>query len=215
MANENPIILAQIMNPFITSKGYEGQSEVKAIMRQGKKINENTKFVDSIFQAMLKTTGWTTGAAWCAYFVKLFLMQFYSFDRDWINKTLSGGAISNLDVISNLNKKGKFTWTADRSNNPQIGDVIVWRTSPTKGHTGIVTNVDATTVTTIEGNTTARSTDREGDLVKIKKYPKDSLKIGQTYRTFTLLGYFRRVFTPEEISKLYYDEAEQTLKFRK
>jgi hypothetical protein len=194
---------------FTTKKGFEGQAEKKIIGRKG----DNHAFIDSSFEGYLKNVGWSDGLAWCAFFVKVFLMQFYSFDRNWINKTLNGGAINNLLTIKALNNKGFKTWVAIDTDTPQAGDIAVWKYPKTgTGHTGIVleTYGDGTALV-LEGNTTAKSTSREGDRVSKNK---KKMKIGSGQYGQVLMGYYRRVFTPEEQSKLYFDETEQTLKFK-
>jgi hypothetical protein len=140
-------------------------------------------------------------------------MQFYSFDREWINKTLSGGALNNLATIKALNRQGYKKWVAVETDTPQAGDIAVWKYPNGGGHTGIVLEVygDGTALT-LEGNTSAKSTSRQGD--RVAKNRK-KMKIGSLDSWGSVLqGYYRRVFTPEEQSKLYFDEAEQTLKFK-
>jgi hypothetical protein len=207
--------LAAIITPFSKNKNFVGQREVKVYLKNGK-LAENAKFVDATFQAMLKGVGWIDGLAWCAFFVKVFLMSFYSFDAAWINKNLTGGAVNNLDTIEALNSRGFKTWVASRNNDPQIGDIVVWRSTVKvgKGHTGIITAINSSTWTVIEGNTAAKKEDREGDLVASKTRPISTSKIGYKGGELQLIGFFRRNFTPSEVDKLYFDEKEQTLKFR-
>jgi hypothetical protein len=165
---------------------------------------------------MLTGAGWYTSAAWCAYFVKVWLMAFYSFDAVWINKNLGGSAVGNLIAIEKLNKNGFKTWVATRENKPEVGDVITWQqiSNPSLGHTGIITDIGSSTYTTIEGNTAAQKDSREGDQVAQKVRTLDKLKIGSTIGGLKLIGFYRRVFTPQELAKLYFDENEKTLKFR-
>lgn len=61
------------------------------------------------------------------------------------------------------------------------GDVVVWTNGrgSLKGHTGIVANIDAKYIYTIEGNTsTGNKFDRDGGYVAEKKYLKSEFKIG-------------------------------------
>lgn len=207
--------IATVINPFVESKKFLGQREVKVYLKNGI-LAENVKFVDATFQSMLKGVGWSTGAAWCAYFVKVFLMSFYSFDAAWLAKNITGSAQGNLNHIEDLNSKGFKTWVASTKNDPQIGDIVVWKstTDSSKGHTGIITAINSSTWSTIEGNTAAKKEDREGDLVAAKTRPISTSKIGYRGGGLQLLGFFRRNFTPSEAAKLYFDEKEQTLKFR-
>jgi hypothetical protein len=207
--------IATVINPFVQNKNYVGQREVKVYLKNGK-LAENAKFVSAVFQSMLKGVGWSTGEAWCAYFVKVFLMSFYSFDAAWLAKNITGSALGNLDTIESLNSRGFKTWVASRKNDPQIGDIVVWKSTVKagKGHTGIITDINSSSWTTIEGNTAAKKEDREGDLVAIKTRPISTSKIGYRGGELQLVGFFRRNFTPAEAAKLYFDTKEQTLKFR-
>jgi hypothetical protein len=198
-----PDFLTTIINFFSKSKGFEGQSEVLS------KVS-NKGFVDKTFQQMLSSVGWYSGAAWCAYFVKAFFTQFYSFDKDFINKNFGALAVGNFNNIKKLNNS---KWVADGTNNPQAGDIVVWRKGNTSlGHTGIILEVDDNSVTTLEGNY-GIGNQREGDKVAKIKYSKSSFKIGSGGE-LKILGFIRRVFTEDEKKNIYYDEAQQTLKFK-
>lgn len=207
--------LASVISPFVQNKNFVGQREVKVYLKNGK-LAENAKFVSAVFQSMLKGVGWSQGEPWCAYFVKVFLMSFYSFDSAWLEKNITGSAQGNLNTIENLNSRGFKTWVASRKNDAQIGDVAVWKSTadPSKGHTGIITDINDFNWTTIEGNTAAKKEDREGDLVASKTRPISTSKIGSKNGVLQLIGFFRRNFTPAEAAKLYFDTNEQTLKFR-
>ncbi len=214
---ETPLV-ASIINAFAQNKKFLGQTEEKVYKKIGGKLKiaQNSKFVDATFQSMLKGVGWQSGQAWCAYFVKVFLMAFYSFDANFINKNFTGGAVNNLRVIQSLNKSGNKTWLAVTTGLPQVGDVVVWQSlkNSINGHTGIISAIDSKEITTIEGNTSAQKNSREGDLVATKIRPANKIQINATLGDLKLIGFIRRVFTEEEANKLYFDEEEQTLKFK-
>jgi hypothetical protein len=171
---------------------------------------------------MIKEVGWVGGQAWCAYFVKLIYMQFFSFDREWLSKNFTGSAMGNFFQVEKLNKS-KYPDTryiAYRNNNFQVADILCWGVVGS-GHTGVITKIiekkpDGTVIAeTIEGNTSVRTRNegnkivREGEGSSIKTR---TLKIG--FGDKKLVGYIRRNFTGTEPARLYFDEAEQTLKFR-
>lgn len=204
-------IISDTLNIFLPQRRFEGQAEKIVVNKVGKKI-QNSAFIDPTFESMLKSVGWKSSQSWCAYFVKVFLMQFYSFDKDYVNKNFTGGAISNLYTIAGKNKMGDNRYLAFFEGRPQVGDVVVWRYPNGGGHTGVVVydygdgNYD-----TIEGNTTASANSREGERVSKRK---KNLKVGQKNFTATMIGFLRRNFTPTELENLYYDENEQTMKFK-
>jgi hypothetical protein len=140
-------------------------------------------------------------------------MQLFSFDRDWIAKNIGGGAVDNLYVISNLNKKGDKRYIAIKTNEmPQVGDVFCQGVSG-KGHTGIIVEVlgqsgKGWSCKTIEGNTSDEGV-REGYRTK---YLTRTLQVGVAGKgsTKVLQGYWRRNFTQEEIDNIYYDEVQGT-----
>jgi hypothetical protein len=212
--------IATIINPFINKQGYVGQAELR-YNQKGEKLADNTAFVSKTFRALLDKQGFYNGAAWCAFFVKVFLAYFYSFDTAWISKNLTGSARGNLSTIEELNAKGDMRYIAIRKNEPQVGDIVVWENMEKgkagQGHTGIITAITNSTWSTIEGNTGASKDTREGQLVAAKTRSIDRIKIGQYSQVGSLLrleGFYRRNFSPAELSKLYYDAESLTLKFK-
>lgn len=202
--------------PFTQARGFDA---VRERVARGAK---NAGFTDAGFQAMLKEVGWRGGQAWCAYFVKLVYMQFFSFDREWIAKNFTGSAMGNFYHVERLNKSRTpdTRYIAIRTNTPQICDMVCWGIVG-KGHTGIITKInevraDGTVMAeTIEGNTSVTTRNEGGRIVREgegSSFKLRKLKIGTGDPK--LVGYVRRNFTPEERAKLYFDEAEQTLKFR-
>jgi hypothetical protein len=213
--------IGNIFSFFLDKKGYEGIQEVVSKVK-------NKGFTDGAWQAMMKSVGWKegdekrgiSGQAWCAYYVKLFMIQFYSFDREWIEKNITGSAVGNFNTVQALNKKGDKRYITVTTNTPQIADIFCQGVVG-KGHTGIVTeivnqadspNKIPSTIISIEGNTNL-SGSREGDRVlRLKR----QMAVGYASKGSSkkLIGYIRRNFTQEELDKLYFDEEELTLKFR-
>ena len=102
-------------------------------------------------EAIQRTTGNKKGDPWCASFVNWVLDIAYR-DMNPLPATAS------CDVLLEFARKNQLL-----TNTPQPGDVfLVMRTKNDAIHTGIVTEVKADTVKTIEGNTN-RDGAREGN----------------------------------------------------
>lgn len=210
--NPKPVLLsATLFTDFLTNR---------KLINQFEKRGKNVGFTDASFQAMMKSVGWRSGDAWCAYYVKLVYMSMFSFDRQYISKNFGGGSNSNLVNIERLNDKGDTRYLASRNNDPQVGDIFCQgvqnfgRGQSGYGHTGIIVEVidkvgNGYKVKTIEGNTNAGGS-REGNKSAILTR---TLEVGKKADKW-MLGYIRRNFTPQEIEKLAYDEANQTFIFK-
>lgn len=198
----NPILM--FLSNFLGGKGLDKIEEVVSKA-------QNKGFTDAAFQAMMKEVGWKSGEAWCAYYVKVVLMQFYSFDRDYVNKVFTGSAAGNFYAVRNLNARNDKRYILVTSDDPQVGDVVVWGVIG-RGHTGIVTEViNKNSIRSIEGNTSLAGA-REGDGVRTLRR---SVKVGSnSSEGLKLLGYIRRNFTKQDLEKLYFDETQQTLKLK-
>jgi hypothetical protein len=190
---------------FLQSRGFESQLEKQVKGRM------NVGFVDTAFEQMMKSVGWQSSQAWCGYYVKLVLMQLFSFDKMWLSKNIGGLALQNFYNVQNLNKKGDKRYIAFTSGKLQVGDVFCGKRTA-GGHTGIILQIlDEKTnyCETIEGNTDSSKTG-EGDKVKkLKRY----LNVGKTSSSLTIVGFFRRNFTEEELNSISYDEDKQTYVF--
>jgi hypothetical protein len=190
---------------FLEVTGFASQLEKKV------KGRANVGFVDSAFEAMMKAVGWQSSQAWCAYYVKLVFIQLFSFDREWLSKNIGGSSLQNLINVQNLNKKGDKKYIAFTSGKLQVGDVFCAKRT-NGGHTGIIVQIlDEKTnyCETIEGNTDSTKTG-EGDKVKkLKRY----LTVGKKSGSMTIVGFFRRNFTEQEMSIIRYDETKQTYVF--
>jgi hypothetical protein len=188
-------------------------NQVEKIVPKLKQLYANKGFVDASFEATMKAVGWRDGQPWCAYYVKLVLMQLYSFDREWLSKNIGGGAVDNLYIVNNLNNRGDKRYIAITKNEkPQVGDVFCQGVSG-NGHTGIIVEVlgqsgNAWDVKTIEGNTSEKGV-REGYRTL---YLNRTLQVGVASKggSKVLKGYWRRNFTEQELQDIIYDESQGT-----
>jgi len=190
---------------FLDFRGFSNQLEKQVKKRQ------NVGFVDESFELMMRSVGWQSSQAWCGYYVKLILMELFSFDKEWLSKNLGGGAVQNFLNIQNLNKRGDKTYIAFTSGKLQVGDVFC-QGIVGNGHTGIIVEIldeETNYCETIEGNTNS-SKSREGDKVKkLKRY----LKVGKPSGGKIVKGFYRRNFSEEELKSLRYDDEKQTFVF--
>jgi len=202
--NPNLGIFDRFMN-FLEAKGFAIQLEKQV------KGRLNVGFVDSAFEQMMKSVGWQSSQAWCGYYVKLVLMQLFSFDKEFLSKNIGGGAMQNLVNVQNLNKKGDKRYIAFTDGKLQVGDVFCG-TREKGGHTGIIVQIldkETNYCETIEGNTNSTKSG-EGDKVKkLKRY----LIVGKSSAGLTIKGFFRRNFTEQELNSISYDENKQTYVF--
>jgi hypothetical protein len=205
----NPLFVAKpsLLTDFLNKRKLSNQAEVYS------KVGKNRGFVDASFESMMrKEVDWQDGQPWCAYYIKLVLLQLYSFDRQWISKNITGSAYGNLQTVIALNRKGDKRYIATTNPNelPQIGDVFCQGVQG-DGHTGIVIEIlDGTKVKTIEGNTSLKGV-REGE--GVFTLTRD-IKIGNKSGSKIVKGYFRRNFTEEEKKMLEFDDQNQTFIFK-
>ena len=105
------------------------------------------------------------GAPWCASFVSWVFDQAYGGDKAKAQQALRGPYSASVSNLWNNFKNGSM------SNEPQPGDVIIYKNGTS--HTGIVESVNEAnkTFTSIEGNTsgTPEGFDRDGGIVAEKK----------------------------------------------
>lgn len=194
--------------PLIVTANFLPILEKRNLINQVEKLGKNVGFVNSSFEAMMKSVGWRGGQAWCAYYIKLVLMQMFSFDRDWLSKNLTGSSVGNFTKVQSLNKSSDVKYKAFTDASWQVGDVFVLKnTTGTGGHTGMVSeSLGNGVVNTIEGNTNLAGS-REGDRVLNLKR---TLITGKLSMGQMVVGGFRRNFTEQEAKMLHYDEATQT-----
>lgn len=116
----------------------------------------------------LRIVGLNEGYAWCAGFVCWCVDQVCKQTKTNSPMVYSAGVLAMYNQNKRLQVK-----------EPRVGDIFIMRFGQGKGHTGIVTGVTATQITTIEGNTNDGGS-REGDGV-----------YRRTRQRNTILGYLR------------------------
>lgn len=131
-----------------------------------KEIAGNSGFVNTDFQAKMKTVGWTPGAEWCSYFAKAIWIDKHSALKDKLNKLMSGSSQQTWDNFVK-DTSGKFIIDREKA---KSGDLVIWQkysggqpTSDYRGHAGIVTRADSQKFDTVEGNTTNMVSEKEHD----------------------------------------------------
>jgi hypothetical protein len=205
-----PLVVTQNLSNILSKTGISNQFE-KGI--KGK--FDNYGFVDATFESMMKSVGWVGGYKWCAFYMKVVMMQLFSFDRDWIVKKLGGGAYENLTNVESYNAQGDKRYLAIRKGAPEVADYVALK-GKVGGHTFMVTELlggnetEGWKVRTIEGNTNFTGT---SDGEKTESIIR-TIKIGGTTKTQVVKGYIRRNFTPSELAMLTYDNAQQTFVFK-
>lgn len=93
---------------------------------------------------------YANGVAWCDMFVDWCFVTAFGVDK--AKELLGGWSAYTPTSASYFQKMGRWY-----SSNPQAGDVIFYKNETRICHTGIVYKVDATSVYTIEGNTSEGS----------------------------------------------------------
>lgn len=102
------------------------------------------------FTDLMKTVGWQDTHAWCAYFAELvWKLAYANVDTLMVNK---------LDKLFSANSVNTFMNFKDQqSKTPVIGSLVIWNyykdgKATTRGHTGIVVDVQGSVIKTVEGN---------------------------------------------------------------
>lgn len=157
-----------------------------------KEIGFNKAFSNEVFQNMLKNVGWNSGEAWCMYFAKAIHYEVYKDKpqvQEKIKKILTGSTQQSFNNAQN-DKTGTYTTTTS----PKVGDIAIWQNKYdlSKGHAGVVAQVNRDTITTIEGNTGDRNVS-EGDLVAKKQRPKQINQPLGSGSNLILRGYIRKL----------------------
>ena len=133
-----------------------------------KEIGDNVGFANAKFEQMLKESGWRSAEQWCMYFAKAIHLEALKnnpSEQSKVKKILSGST-----QLSYASAKSDKTNTYTTSDTPKVGDIVIFqnKTTPSKGHAGIVTKVNLNnTIDTIEGNTSDKNISN-GDLVAKK-----------------------------------------------
>lgn len=109
--------------------------------------------------------GKPTSAPWCMNFVDWCADQVGILDQ--IMKTASCG-----QQASYAQKTGRWHWS---TKGIQAGDIVIFSFSSAHDHTGIVTSVGSSTISTIEGNTSASGSQDNGGIVMAKTRNKSKV----------------------------------------
>jgi len=139
-------------------------------------IEGNKGFKNPDFEKLMKSVGWATGEAWCAYAAEAF----------WTTSARKLGMGEFAEEISRIFSAGAVhTWKnfnaeVERGNKrfmcldtPQPSDLVIFQKYKNgekhwTGHMGIVVDIDGEKYTTVEGNTTRNPQERDGIAVAKK-----------------------------------------------
>lgn len=109
------------------------------------------------YAAQVPGLAWANGQPWCAVFVS------YCFNAAGVLNLIPGGATASVAHLRDAAKQaGQF------SEVPSVGAIVIYGANG-DAHTGIVVAFDATTITTVEGNTNTTGS-AEGDGVYLKTH---------------------------------------------
>jgi len=123
-----------------------------------KELGNNAGFSDKAFEDKMKTTGWSKGQSWCAYFTELVWREAYK-KTPLLKSVIALFSASATATFDNFAGSSLFK----TGTTPQPGALVVWRYGNTwRGHIGIVETINNNgTFVSIEGNTNAAG-EREG-----------------------------------------------------
>lgn len=143
------------------ARKYVGMQEIKESDTDMQK--NNLGFKDSGLQKKMEAAGWAPRLAYCAFFVKMVMMQVCSGAAlDFVKKYMNGGANA---TYTNLSKKNNFTELISK---PEPGCLVCY-----KNHIEICSKVNGDgTITVISGNSNIDSSVKptiEGIVEKIRK----------------------------------------------
>ena len=128
-----------------------------------REISGNKGWNDGNFWAKMRTTGWSSGQSWCAYFTELVWTEAYE-GSDLKKSVISLFSASATATYANFS--GSKYFKVGKVARP--GALAVWRYGVGwRGHIGIVESVKGSTFICIEGNTN-NAGEREGVMVMRK-----------------------------------------------
>lgn len=124
------------------------------------------------YAAQVPGLSWANGQPWCATFVS------YCFNAVGVLSLIPGGATASVAHLRDAAKAaGRF------NQYPAVGAIVIFGANG-DAHTGIVAAFDATTITTVEGNTNTNGS-AEGDGVYLKTHNRtDAWVYGYSYPKF-------------------------------
>jgi hypothetical protein len=122
----------------------------------------NAKF-PTYEQDMVNLTGWYHGAEWCS------AQAILTWKKAYAGNAIMLGIINRLVSLNSQAMGNQFhadKYWPTSSNVPQLGTIVIWALgdSLTTGHAGIVTAINGSTFTSVEGNTSLPNAgnEREG-----------------------------------------------------
>jgi len=134
---------------ILNAQKYLGIKEVKA-----KPEDDDKGFTDKTFEYKLRHVGWQAGWDWCAFFVKLVLLESFAqmnlSEQYYFVKKYFTGRTQETWANFRQNRRRFFELSAT----PSKGSIAMWRNIYNRyaGHTGIVIQAGKDTFKTIEGN---------------------------------------------------------------
>ncbi len=148
---------------------------------------DNIGFKDVNFQRQMSAIGWHSGQEWCAYFVKLVMMQVFKnkHKQDILNRIMNGSSQITFENFKNNRGFWEVTQT------PTPGAIINWKVLNSEsavypkgqGHFGIVYKVKSNSFIAIEGN--------KGNKVSIVEYSLQDKNKGCLDRNCKLMGFIK------------------------
>lgn len=163
-----------------TAKLYEGIKE----------IGNNQGFTNDAFQYMMSSVGWKSGEQWCAYFCKAVYSNALPEWKTDFAKSLNGSSQQSFNNV----KAGKSKHLHIVTSTPAIGDIVIWvnKSDASKGHAGIVIEINGNQFTCIEGNVNYKpATSGENELVDIVPHKANVGATDSVYSTKKLRGFIR------------------------
>lgn len=140
-------------------------------------IPGNQGFQDKKLEAKMKAIGWAPGAEWCAFYVRMVLLDSLSGKRRELADKLLNGSSQQTYLNLEADKSGYFEATKDK---PKSGAIVIWQQigNPAKGHAGLVTKVNGDQFETIEGNLNLDGSDGK---IAARKYSMKSEYNGNSW----------------------------------
>jgi hypothetical protein len=182
MTNNEKIILSIIGLVTISGLGYLYFKPSARIVRNAKKYvgeeetAENSGFKNPKFQEKMESAGFENGYQWCNIFAKYVWLDSLSGKKKEVAEKL----LTPSTQLTFANFKNDTSGYFEVSQEPKKGSLVIWqsKTTPSKGHIGIVTNPAKKFFETIEGNSNYTTT--KGQLRDFKKQARQGENISSS-----------------------------------
>lgn len=190
--------MKDLQNFIAYAKTWEGYAEKKNANMLGQSMKNPEHFTNgqgkenyTIFaKDYKKHTGIDVqGQPWCDTFVDMLFIEFFGLDD--ARRKLGGFSAWTPSSADMFKKRGKW------SQRGEVGHVIFFKNDVRIYHTGLVIDVNATHITTIEGNTSrgSNTVEANGGSVCIKTYDRRNARIAGygvvDYDTVVKNGWYR------------------------